>query len=76
LGEESSQPSATEESAQTGEQRPVTGTKLRAGHLAAEHRHLVAEHDDFGRQFIAVTPQEPEQMEDPDERQVEEGQRH
>ena len=36
----------------------------------------MAEHDDFDRQFVAVTPEEPEQLEDSDERQVQEGQRH
>jgi hypothetical protein len=45
--------SATEESAQSGEQRPVTWSQRRAG-------HLVAEHHDVDRQFFAVTPEEPE----------------
>ena len=31
-----------------------------AGYLAAEHGHLVPEHDDFERQFFGVAPEEPE----------------
>lgn len=48
--------SATEESAQSGDR----WSQRRAGHLAAKHRHLVAEHHDLDRQFFAVTPEEPE----------------
>ena len=76
LDEEPPPAPAAKEPAQPGEQRPVAGSQRRAGHLAAEDRHLVAEHDDFDRQFVVVTPREPEQLEDSDERQVEEGQRH
>ena len=76
LDEEPPQASTAEEPTQSGEQRPVRWSQRRAGHLAAQHRHLVAEHDDLDRQFFVVTPEEPEQLEDSDERQVEEGQRH
>ena len=34
------------------------------------------EHHDFDRQFFGVPPKEPEQLEDSDERQVEERQSH
>ena len=76
LDKEPSQAPAIKESAQPGEQRPVAGLQRRTGHLAAEHRHLVTEHDDFDRQFVAVTADEPEQLERSDECQVEQGQRH
>jgi len=76
LDKEPPQAPATKESAQPGEQRPVAGPQRRTGHLAAEHRHLVTEHDDFDRQFVAVTPGEAEQLERSDECEVQEGQRH
>jgi hypothetical protein len=76
LDKEAPRAPATKESAQSGEQRPVAGPQRRTGHLAAEHRDLMTEHDDFDRQFVAVTPREPEQLERSDEGQVEEGQRH
>lgn len=44
--------------------------------LAAKHRHLVTEHDDLYRQLVVVTSEEPEELEDPDESQVEERQCH
>ena len=47
-----------EKSTQSGKQRPVAGPTGR-GYLVVQHRHFVAKHDDFDRQFVAVTPQEP-----------------
>jgi len=72
LDEELPQASAAEEPTQYGQQRPVARLQRRAGHLTAQHRHLVTEHDQFDRQIFVVTPEEPEQLENPDERQVEE----
>jgi len=51
---------AFEEPTQSGKQSPVAGAQAWAGYLATEHRHFVTEHDDFDRQFVAVTPQESE----------------
>jgi len=65
-----------EKPTQPGEQRPIAGSQRRAGHLTAEQRHFVAEHDDFNRQFMVITPKESEYLESPDKRKVEEGQRH
>jgi len=45
---------------QPDEQRPIAGSQRRAVHLTAEHRHFVAEHDDFNRQFMVITPKESE----------------
>ena len=76
LDEEPSLVPTAEEPTQPGKQRPVAGPQSRTGHLAAEHRYFVSEHDDFDRQVSVVTPDEPEQLEYSDERQVEERQRH
>ena len=55
---------AVKEPAQPGEQRSIAGPQRRAGHLAAKDGDLVAKHDDLDGQFVAVTPQEPDQLED------------
>lgn len=60
LDEEPSDTPATKEPAESGEQGSIAGPQRRAIHLTSEHRHLVAEHDDFDRQFFPVTPEEPE----------------
>jgi HAMP domain-containing protein len=44
--------------------------------LAAEHRHFMTEHHDLDGEITALSPKELEQLEDSDERQVQEGQRH
>ena len=63
LDEESPRAPATKESTQSGEQRSVRGPQRRSDHLATEDRHLVAEHDDLDRQFVAVTPAQVQQLE-------------
>jgi acyl transferase domain-containing protein len=68
LDEEPSQATAAQEPTQSGKQSPVAGPQRWAGHLAAQYRHLVTEHDQFDRQFFVVTPEEPEQLEHSDER--------
>ena len=60
LDEEPPQAPAAKEPTQSGEQRPVAGPQGGAGHLAAENRNLVTEHDQFDREFFVVTPEEPE----------------
>jgi hypothetical protein len=76
LEEEPTRAPTGEESAQSGEQRPVRWSEHRAGHLATQDDDFVAEHDDLDGQFLAATQEEPEQVEDPDERDIEKGQRH
>lgn len=76
LDEEPSQSPPPKEPTQAGEQRPVRRSERRARHLATKHSHLVAEHDDLNRKFAVVRAVESEQLEDSDERQIEEGQRH
>jgi hypothetical protein len=70
LDEEPPPASAVKEPTQSGEQRSVRWSERRAGHLATQDGHLVAEHDDFDRQFFVGAPEEPKQLENPDERLV------
>jgi hypothetical protein len=44
--------------------------------VAAQHRDLVSEHDNFDGQFLSFVPAKPEQLEQANEGPVEEGQRH
>jgi hypothetical protein len=60
LDEEFAPMPAVAEPTQSGKQRPIAGAQGWAGYLATEHRHFVTEHDDFDRQFVAVTPQASE----------------
>ncbi len=60
MDEEPPEAPTAKEPAEPGERRPVTGSQRRAVHLTPEHRHFVAEHADFDRQFFVVTPKEPE----------------
>jgi hypothetical protein len=48
----------------------------RAGYLTAEHGHLVAKHHKLDGEIVAFRAAEPEQLEDADERHVEECQGH
>jgi len=49
---------------------------VRTRHSTAQDRHSMTEHDDLDCQFISFTPTQLEQLEDPYEGQVEEGQCH
>jgi len=60
LDKEPAQTPAAKKSAHSGKQRTVRRAQRRASHLAAEHRHLVTEHDDFDCQFVSVKLQETE----------------
>jgi hypothetical protein len=67
LDEESPQASAPKEPTQSGEQRPVIGPQRRARHLAVEHRHLMANHDDLDGEFFLFIPAESNQLEQANE---------
>jgi hypothetical protein len=60
----------------SGEERSVSWPEGRACDLAAQDRDLVPEHHDFGGKFLSVVPAQVEQLEQSNERIVEEGQRH
>jgi len=51
---------AIEVPTQPCKQRPVAGLQHWASYLPTQNRHFVTEHDDFDRQFVAVTVQESE----------------
>jgi len=76
MNEEPPQAPAAKKPTQSGEQSPVAGSQRRAGHLAAKHGHFVSEHDDLDCQFAVLRAAESKQLEDSDESQVEEGERH
>jgi hypothetical protein len=76
LNKESDSTPTTKQPNQLGQQCSIRGPKDRAGHLAAEDRNLVAEHDDLDRQLVAVMPTQAEQLKDSDEGEVEERQGH
>ena len=58
LDEEPPQTPTAKEPAQPGEQRPVAGPQRQAGYLAAEHGHLMTEHDDLDREFALLRAKE------------------
>ena len=62
--------------AEAGKERSIRGSQSGAGHLPTEDGHLVAEHDDLDGQIAAVTPAQAEQLEDPDEGEIEKRQSH
>jgi hypothetical protein len=76
LDEESPQAPAAKVSTQSGEQRSVRGPQRRSDHLTTQHSNLVAEHDDFNGQLVAVTPAQAQLLEDSDEGDVEKRQGH
>jgi hypothetical protein len=60
LNEETSSASPREESAQPGEKCSVGWPQRRTGHLATEHCHLMAKHDDLDGEFTAFIAKESE----------------
>jgi hypothetical protein len=74
--EESSPTLPPEEPAQPGEERSVSWPECGAGHLAAQDRDLVSEHDDLDGQFLSLVATNPEQLEDANEGDIEEGERN
>ena len=67
LDKELSPMSTIEEPTQSGEERPVAGSQRWTGHVAAQHRYFVTEHDDFDSKLSIVTPEETDQLENSDE---------
>jgi hypothetical protein len=54
MDEEAPQAAPVKESVQSRQQCPIGWSERRAGHLPTQDGNLVAENDDFDRQFIAV----------------------
>ncbi len=67
---------ASKEWPQGGEDSPVGRLQRWAADLASEHRHLMAQHDHLDREVRVLATGEPDQLEDPTERPVQERQCH
>ena len=76
LDEETPSANRREHPAQPGEHRSVRWPQRRADDLAPQHRDLVTEHDDLDGQILLLAPREPHQLEQTNEGDVEEGERH
>jgi hypothetical protein len=61
---------------QPREQCSIARLQERAGYLAAQHGHLVAKHDDLDGEVVLLGTSQPEELEQPHERHVEEGEGH
>jgi hypothetical protein len=57
-------------------QRSITRLQERSGDLSTEHGHLVAKHDDLDRKLVTLGSAESKELEQSDERHVEERQGH
>jgi hypothetical protein len=62
--------------AKASKERPVLRLESRTVHLAKEDRHLVTEHDNLDGKIGLVRPLQPEDLDDPEEREVEEREGH
>ncbi len=76
LHEEATELGPGDEPCETGKERPVRRPQGRAGHLATEDRHLVAKHDDLNGEIGVVTSSETDQLERPDEGEIQERECH
>jgi len=65
-----------EQSAEAGQERPIRGPQSRAAYLATGDRHLVSEHDDLDGQIGLVGPLSAEDLNRPEEGEIEEGESH
>jgi hypothetical protein len=63
LHEEPASPLVREQTGQACEERPVTRLQERPRHLATEHRHLVAKHDDLDRKFVPLGSAQSKELE-------------
>ena len=72
LDEEPLLSSATEEPPQAAKDCSVRRLQRRAIHLAAQHRNLVAQHDDFDREVGVLAARQPDKLKHADECQVKE----
>lgn len=59
------------EPTQPGEQRSVSWSQVRSGHLTTEVGNLMVEHDDFGPRFFVVASSQAVQLDDSDKGKAE-----
>src|ERR1019366_1112754 len=71
LYEEPASAAPVEQSSEPGEQGNIRRSQSRSDDLTAKHGNLVAEHDDFDRQLVPISPTQAHQLGTPDERDVE-----
>ena len=76
LDEEPAAPLLRQQPTQPRQQCSIAWLQQRAGYLAAEHRHLVAQHHDLDTKLVSLRSTQPKELEQSDERDVEEGQGH
>jgi catechol 2,3-dioxygenase-like lactoylglutathione lyase family enzyme len=76
LDEAPSLAKAREQSHQAGQHGPVGRLQRRTADLASEYRDLVAQHDDLDCEVAVLAAEEPDQLEDANERLVQEREGH
>lgn len=76
LDEEPSELRSGDQPAEAGKKRSIRGSQGGAGHLPTEDGDLVAEHDDFDGQIGVVGPLQAEDLDGPEEGEVEEREGH
>jgi hypothetical protein len=76
LDEEASEMLAEEQSCESRQHRPVRRLQCRSVDLAAQDRHLVAQHDDLDGEFGVTAEDESDELEGTAERPVEEREGH
>jgi hypothetical protein len=76
LYEESRQLRPGDQPTEAGKERTIRRLQSRAGYLPAEDGHLVAEHDNLDGQIGVVGPLQEEELDGPDEGEIEKGEGH
>jgi hypothetical protein len=76
LDEEPSELRSGDQSAEAGKERSIRGSQGRAGHLPSQHGNLVTEHDDFDGQIGVIGPLKAENLQGPEEGEIEEREGH
>ncbi len=76
LNEEATTLRTGDQPPETGQNRPVRWPQCRTRHLASQHRHLVAEHDDLNGQISAVRPLGTKELQDANEGKIQKREGH
>jgi len=65
-----------DQSAKAGKERSIRWSQDRMGYLASEDGHLVSEHDDLNGQIGVIGPLQAEDLDGPEEGEIEEREGH
>ena len=76
LDKESGELCSGEQSAEAGQEGSICWLQSGAGHLTTEDGHLVAEHDDLDRQIGVTGPLKSDDLDGPEEGEIEEREGH